>query len=411
MPSLATLQLRKNCFVVPWPSAVNVTCAGLGRVNCDPTPRPAIDCAQPRPPSPPTGVVASPRNGAVGVSWLSPAPAEVVDKFTIMAACESLPALNVTVEVPGTQTTAVVGTLTNGVSYEIYVYASNAAGESAPGIAGPVTPRTVPDVATGVTCASVVKQVVNASWVEHGDGGSPIVNTTVQGTDGGKTVSTVVTTENVTLTAFDSGATVRVRVAPVNVAGAAPWSQWSSPCTVCCSPTPTPTPAPTPLPYPAVQCNATSVVSVSEVRNPSQNYLNVTLCGAGDCSLSRACSRFVPPNSTVDLIADASALYLVASYCESGSGGCLPARLDFSSARVNSSSAWSPPLVAISSDKQACAVDADCGAGGVWCRPQDSPFAPPAYLFCTSEWQPPPPSRCRCCVVRVTRGCGARRMS
>jgi Fibronectin type III domain len=390
-PKLITLELHGNCFTTPWPADVTATCTSLGPTNCDPTPRPAAECNAPRPPSPPSDVAATPMDSALLVSWSTPSSGAVVDSYTIAAVREVPPASNVTLIVPGTRTSVVVGALVNGVAYIVSVVASNSRGASAPATVGPVTPCTVPGIAVNVSCASRVSGVVNVSWTDDGDGGAPVVNTTVEGTDGTYTVDIVVTTTNTTtLSSFAVGATVRLRVAPANTAGAAAWSSWSAPCTVCCTPTPTPTPAPTPLPFPVVYCNSSSTVSVAPLRNPSQNYLNVTLCASVECAASRQCDRFLPPNATVDLVLDATMLFLGATYCEKGGGNCLPADLvELRSSRVNASASWSPPLVALSSDKKLCSVDADCGSGSLWCRRVESHdeahSASAELLFCTSE--------------------------
>ena len=167
-------------------------------------------------PSQPSNVTAVAGNGAATVNWQAPA----FDGGSPIAnyAVTSSPG-NVTVTVPGSQTTATVGGLSNATAYTFSVLATNGLGSvGASGSSNSVVPTSVPGQPTAVVEAPG-NQAVSLSWKAPAlDGGSPVTSYTLTPAGGGPstTVGNVTSTSIGGLTGSNA---VSYRVTATNVNG------------------------------------------------------------------------------------------------------------------------------------------------------------------------------------------------
>ena len=101
-------------------------------------------------PDAPTGLVVSPANGALHVSWTPPGSAggSPVTGFRVFYASGGDPAV---VLVPASETSTVISGLLNRFAYVVSVSAVSAAGESSRAVAAPVQPAAVPSAPLHVT--------------------------------------------------------------------------------------------------------------------------------------------------------------------------------------------------------------------------------------------------------------------
>ena len=164
-------------------------------------------------PGAPTGVVGTPGNGQVAVSWTPPASngGAPISSYTVTAS-------------PGgatcstSSTGCTVNGLTNGVAYTFTVNAMNVAGTSTPSTpSAPVVPIAVPTAPTGLAGTPGDGQIAATWTASSSDGGSPITGYTVTATPGGASCSTLSTA--CTITGLTNGTPYTLRVTATNGAG------------------------------------------------------------------------------------------------------------------------------------------------------------------------------------------------
>lgn len=197
----------------------------------------------PAPPGTPTAVTAFPGDGQAVVSWTPAQDGQPVTSFTVRNSFASNGTLVADVLVnptPGTSivpTSVTVTALTNGVSYQFEVLASNAVGSSAPSAASnTVTPQaaTVPGVPIGVVATADNAQALVA-WSAPANGGSPIISYTVTALVGGVAsgISSTVpgSATGADVTGLTNGVTYTFTVHATNAIGNSPESAPTAPVT------------------------------------------------------------------------------------------------------------------------------------------------------------------------------------
>src|SRR5262249_48133455 len=142
----------------------------------------------PGPPSAPFNVFAAAGNASASLSWTAPNNHQPVTSYTVhnSLATNGLPVADITLNAPagatiGPTATNITG-LTNGVTYQFEVLATNAQGSSPFSTpSNPVTPQapTVPGQPTNVS-ATAGDSLATVFWTAPvNDGGSPITSYTV----------------------------------------------------------------------------------------------------------------------------------------------------------------------------------------------------------------------------------------
>jgi hypothetical protein len=253
-------------FVAPQPFATDVFFANIGAlaldssdptsnvlyVADDPSPGAAVPTGRwwqvlsappvPAPPSAPVNVVATAGNASAILSWTAPANHQPVTSYTVHNSLASNGVLvaDVTVTaVPGTTrvpTSFTVTGLTNAVTYQFEVQATNAQGSSpfsAP--SNSVTPQapTVPGAPTNVS-AIAGDSSASVSWTAPAsDGGSPITSYTVTTFTGGAPAGITATAGGNSTTVFPltNGVAYTFSVHATNALGNGPESAQSAPVT------------------------------------------------------------------------------------------------------------------------------------------------------------------------------------
>jgi titin len=169
----------------------------------------------------PTGVVGTPGDGTVALTWSAPTVGGPFQSYviTIFQGSTSLGS----VETFDASTSAEIGDLANGTAYTFEVAARSAGGVGSPSArSAAVTPRGVPGSPTGLAVTPGNGQVT-ASWTAPGSNGSPITGYQVLVLDGeGDPVADVsfdASTTTRTVVGLTNGAPVVVAVRAVNVAG------------------------------------------------------------------------------------------------------------------------------------------------------------------------------------------------
>jgi fibronectin type 3 domain-containing protein len=121
-------------------------------------------------PGVPTGVVATPGNATVAVSWTAPASngGSPITAYTVTATPGAA-----TCSTTGTTNCTVTG-LTNGTSYSFAVTATNALGTGSPSIPTSATPATVPGAPTSLV-ANPGNATIALSWAAPASNGGSVV--------------------------------------------------------------------------------------------------------------------------------------------------------------------------------------------------------------------------------------------
>jgi uncharacterized repeat protein (TIGR01451 family) len=206
----------------------------------------------PAPPGTPTGVTAAAGDGNAAVSWTPAQDGQPVTSFTVRNSFASngttVPDVLVSA-VPGTSivpASVLVSGLTDGVSYQFEVLATNAVGSSSLSTpSNTATPRaaTAPGAPTGAV-ASPSDASAQVAWTAPADGGSPIISYTVTTLSGGAPSGLAVTvTGNATgavVTGLTNGVTYTFTVHATNAVGNGPESAPTSPVTPAGPPPPPP---------------------------------------------------------------------------------------------------------------------------------------------------------------------------
>jgi hypothetical protein len=196
----------------------------------------------PAAPSAPLNVVATAGNASATVSWTAPANHQPVTSYTVhnSLASNGLLVADVTVAAvsPATivPTSVTVTGLTNGVSYQFEVLATNAQGSSPFSTpSNSVTPQapTVPGAPTNVSATSG-DSFASVSWTAPAsDGGSPITSYTVTAFAGGAPTGIIATASVSPATVFPltNGVAYTFSVHATNAIGNGPESAQSAPVT------------------------------------------------------------------------------------------------------------------------------------------------------------------------------------
>ena len=209
----------------------------------------------PAAPGTPTSVSATARDASASVTWARFLDGQPVTSYTVHYSFASNNAAAPDVVVTATPGTTVVATgvtvtgLTNGVSYQFEVLASNAVGSSA--LSAPsnlVTPQspTVPDAPTGAT-AVAGDAFAAVAWTAPNSNGSPITGYTVTalvgGIPSGITATASAGSSGALVTGLTNGTTYTFTVHAANALGDGPESAPSNAVTPLAPPPPPPAPA------------------------------------------------------------------------------------------------------------------------------------------------------------------------
>ena len=198
-------------------------------------------------PDAPTGVSASPLDGAATVSWTAPADGgSPILGYGVQQSLNGGTTWTTVIADTGTQATqyTVMG-LANGVPVEFRVRAINIVGNSGPSAStGQVTPATTPGPPTGAA-ATAADESATVTWTAPADdGGAAITGYRIeQSTNGGTTWTTAIantatTATQATITGLTNGVPVEFRVSAINPLGT------STPSTTTGQVTPSTTPGP-----------------------------------------------------------------------------------------------------------------------------------------------------------------------
>jgi len=179
-------------------------------------------------PGVPTGVVGSPGDGRVSLSWTAPANTgssaitDYVIQYSSNGGSNWLPFS----DAASSATTVVVTGLTNGTAYIFRVAAVNAAGTgewSAPSAS--VTPLALPLASAPSLAGTRGDGSVTLTWTPPFNGGSPISGYVIERTvNGVPTTQTVGNVTTATLSGLGNGTPHDFRVAAVTAAGQGAWS-------------------------------------------------------------------------------------------------------------------------------------------------------------------------------------------
>ncbi|MDO3397941.1 fibronectin type III domain-containing protein, partial [Nocardioides sp. SOB44] len=121
--------------------------------------------------------------------------------------------------VPGDQTTATIGGLTNGTAYTFTVVATNAVGTSAASEkSNEVTPAGVPDTVTKPTATRGDKSAT-ITWTKPPGNGSPVTGYTITSSPGGVSKSVDADTTTATIGGLNNGTTYTFTVVATNAIG------------------------------------------------------------------------------------------------------------------------------------------------------------------------------------------------
>ena len=193
--------------------------------------------------SAPTGVVGTPGNGQVLLSWTAPSNGgAAITDYVVEFSGNGGSSWTTFADGTSTATSATVTGLTNGTAYLFRVAAVNAAGTGAYGQSTAVTPRTVANAPTGVAGTPGDRQVL-VSWTAPFNGGAAITDYVVEFSgNGGSSWTTFAdgtsTATSATVTGLTNGTAYLFRVAAVNAAGTGSFGQSTavSPRTVATAP-------------------------------------------------------------------------------------------------------------------------------------------------------------------------------
>lgn len=172
-------------------------------------------------PGAPTAVTAVAGDGEATVSWSPPASdgGSGIVSYTVVSSPGA-----VSVTVGGGVTTAVVGGLTNGITYTFTVTAANAVGAGPPSApSNAVTPATVPGAPTGATAQVGGDAAALVSWTPPADnGGAPVQSYSVTSSPGGLTATAVAPATSAVVSGLTLGTSYTFTVTATNAAGPGP---------------------------------------------------------------------------------------------------------------------------------------------------------------------------------------------
>jgi RHS repeat-associated protein len=179
----------------------------------------------------PTGLVRTPGNAQVALSWTAPASngGNAITDYRVQFKLTSASTWTTFTDGVSTARTATVTGLSNGSGYSFQVAAINASGTGAYSSVGTATPRTVPGAPTGLT-GSAGNTLVALSWTApSSNGGAAITDYRVQYkvTAGGTWTTfteAVSTTPTASVTGLTNGSGYSFQVAAINAAGVGAYS-------------------------------------------------------------------------------------------------------------------------------------------------------------------------------------------
>ena len=187
-------------------------------------------------PSAPTGVVGTPSEGQVALSWLPPIStgSSAITDYDVEYSTDGGTTWTPYTDGVATATTAVVSGLANDTAYVFHVRAKNAIGDGNWSLqSAPVTPQALPPAApTGLT-GVLGNGSVSLSWVAPSPGTSPITDYEVEySSDGGSTWTSfsdgVSTGTTATVSPLSNGTAYVFHVRAVNKNGPSEWSAQSA---------------------------------------------------------------------------------------------------------------------------------------------------------------------------------------
>lgn len=197
----------------------------------------------PAPPGTPTSVIASPGDTTAGVNWTPAQDGQPVTSFTVRnsSASNNLTVADVIVTPPVgsaiVPTSATITGLTDGVTYQFEVRATNGFGSSAfSAPSNAVTPlaATVPGAPTGVTASAANAQAL-VVWTAPSNGGLPITSYTVTALSGGVstgiTATVVGAVSGAVVNGLTNGVAYTFTVHATNAIGSGPESAPAGPVT------------------------------------------------------------------------------------------------------------------------------------------------------------------------------------
>jgi hypothetical protein len=142
-------------------------------------------------PMTPANVVAVPQNGQIQVGWAAPPDGgSPITGYTVTVSPATISAISVAADT----TVATLAGLTNGTAYTVSVTATNEAGTSPAGQAGPATPEPVivPGAPTNVIGSVTASGTVAVSWTPPMDPGTATITGYTVSASTGSTVATTV---------------------------------------------------------------------------------------------------------------------------------------------------------------------------------------------------------------------------
>lgn len=185
-------------------------------------------------PGAPTGVTAVAGNRSASITWTAPASTggSPITGYTVTSNVGGF-----SITVGGSETSAVMNGLTNGVAYRFRVFATNAVGNGPPSAYSiAVTPRGVPGPPTGVAAAAG-NASATVSWTAPATGGSPITAYIVTSSDGQST-TVPGTARSALVGGLTNGVSYTFTVVARNAIGDGPPGTTSTPVTPSSSVTP-----------------------------------------------------------------------------------------------------------------------------------------------------------------------------
>ena len=189
------------------------------------TPSDTVDATPRTIPAAPTGLAATPGNTQVSLSWTAPTDngGSAITGYIIQHKPSTDPWPS-TSTIVNNVTSGTITNLTNGVTYDFRINATNVAGTGASSGIVSATPRSVPGQPTGLTATPGNTQV-SLSWTAPTDnGGSAITDYTIQYSANAGTLWTTFndgtnTATSTTITGLTNGDTYRFQVFATNTAG------------------------------------------------------------------------------------------------------------------------------------------------------------------------------------------------
>jgi large repetitive protein len=187
-------------------------------------------------PGVPTSVVATPSTTQVSLSWIAPAAnGSAITDYTIQWSSNNGVSWSTFADGVSTATSAIVTGLTNGVSYQFRIAATNIGGTSSFSTASTaVIPRSAPGAVTGVAGSPGNTQVTLAWTAPTSTGGSAITGYAIEYSSNGGTswitasANTGSTVTSFTATGLTNGVGYIFRIAARNIVGNGTYSATSA---------------------------------------------------------------------------------------------------------------------------------------------------------------------------------------